>query len=76
MIRRIARCALLIAAFGLVALAFCAGPLHADLGGPGTESVPRLLRYAGCALAIAAATSGLGIAAAVVMCVHVFVTDF
>ena len=75
MLRRIARSALLVIASGLVALAVCAGPLHADLGGPGTESLPRLLRYAGCALAIAAATSGLGIAAAVVMCVHVLVTD-
>lgn len=75
MIRRIARGAFAVTAGVLLALAFAAGPLHADLGGPSLDSWSRLLRYAGCALAIAAATTGLGIAAAVVMCVHVLITE-
>ena len=74
MTRRIARTAFTAAAAVLLALAFAAGPLHADLGGPSLDSVPRLLRYAGCALAIAGASTGLGLAAAVVMCVHVLIT--
>jgi len=75
MTRRIARTAFSAAAVVLLALAFAAGPLHADLGGPGPETVPHLLRLAGCALAVAAATTGLGLAAAVVMCLHVLMTQ-
>ena len=75
MIRRIARTAFAVTAGVLVALAFAAGPLHADLGGPSPDSWGRLLRYAGCALGIAAATSGFGIAAAVAMCVHVLIAE-
>ena len=74
MTRKIARTAFTAAAAVLLALAF-AGPLHADLGGPSLDSVARLLRYAGCALAIAGASTGLGLAAAVVMCVHVLITE-
>ena len=75
MTRRIARTAFTTAGVVLLALAFAAGPLHADIGGPGTESWPRMLRYAGCALAIAAASSGLGLVAALVMCAHVLITE-
>ncbi len=75
MTRRIARPAFIAAAAVLFTLALVAGPLHADLGGPSTENVPRFLRYAGCALAIAGASTGLGVAAAVVMCLHVLVTE-
>ena len=75
MTRRIARTAFTAAGVVLLMLAFAAGPLHADLGGPGTESWPQFLRYAGCALAIAGASTGLGLAAAVVMCIHVLVTE-
>ena len=75
MIRKALRCALGVTAGVLLALAFCAGPLSADLGGPSPHSWARLFRYAGCALAIAAASSGLGVAAAVVMCLHVLVTE-
>lgn len=76
MIGRIARCALLVTAGVLFALAFSAGPLHADLGGPSPDSWNRLLRYAACALAIAAASSGLAAVAAAVMCVRVAVMEF
>ena len=75
MIRKIARCAFAVTGGVLLALAFSAGPLHADLGVPATPSLPRLLRMAGCALAIAAATTGLGLCAAAVMCLHVLVTE-
>jgi len=75
MIRRIARGALATTACVLIGLAIAAGPLHADLGGPSPDSWPRLLRYAGCAIAIAAASTGLGLAGAVVMCVHVLITE-
>jgi citrate lyase beta subunit len=71
MIRRIARCSMAVTACALVALAFAAGPLHADLGGPSPDSWSRLLHYAGCALGIVAASTGLGLAAAVVACVRV-----
>jgi hypothetical protein len=76
MIRRIARCTLVITAGALLALAFAAGPLHADIGAPSTNSWGQLFRYAGCALGIAAATTGLGLAAAVAMCLHVLTIDF
>jgi len=72
MFRRIARCALVITASTLLALAFVAGPLHADIGGPdGSNPWPLILAYAGCALSIAAASSGLGVAAAVVACIRI-----
>jgi len=75
MIRRIARCSMAVTACALVALAFAAGPLHADLGGPSPDSWSRLLLYAGCALGIAAASTGFGVAAAVVACVHVLILE-
>jgi len=75
MTRRIARTAFTAAAVVLLALAFAAGPLHADLGGPSVDNAARLLRYAGCALGIAAAGSGLGLAAAIVMCIRVLATE-
>jgi hypothetical protein len=74
MMRRIARCAFAVTGGVLLALALTAGTLHADIAGP-PDSVTRLLRYAGCALGIAAATTGMGIAAAIVMCVHVLITE-
>lgn len=64
-----------VAASVLVALALTASPLLADLGGPTPDSWGRLFRYAGCALGIAAASSGIGVAAAVMMCLHVLVTE-
>ena len=75
MILRIARGALAVTAGVLVALAISAGPLHADLGGPGLNSWARMLQYAGCALGIVTASTGFGMAAAVMMCVHVLVTE-
>jgi hypothetical protein len=75
MIRRIVRSALACTAAALVALAFAAGPLHADLGGPGPDSLSRLLMGLGCALAIAAASSGFGLAAVLVTCVRVLIID-
>ena len=65
-----------VAASVLLALALTASPLLADLGGPTPDSWGRLFRYAGCALGIAAATSGIGVAAAVALCLHVLVIDF
>ena len=75
MTRRLARGAFAAAAGALLALALTAGPLHADVGGVSPDSWARLFRYAGCALGIAAASTGLGIAAAVTMCLHVLVTE-
>ena len=75
MTRKLALGAFAAAAGTFLALTFTAGPLHADLGGVGPDSWARLFRYAGCALGIAAASTGLGVAAAVVMCLHVLVTE-
>jgi hypothetical protein len=75
MIRRIARCAMAVTACALVALAFAAGPLHADLGGPSSDSWSRLLLYGGCALGIVAASTGLGLAVAVVACVRILILE-
>jgi hypothetical protein len=75
MIRRITRTAFATTAGVLLALAFVAGPLHADIGGPGAESWTKLLNYAGCALGIAAAASGFGVAAAIVACVKILVLE-
>jgi hypothetical protein len=75
MTRRIARTAFATAGAMLLALSFAAGPLHADLNGPGTESWTKLLAYAGCAISIAAASSGLGLAATIVMCVRLFIIE-
>jgi hypothetical protein len=77
MLQRIARCALMIAGSTLLTLVLATGKLHADIGGPVEEvSVPRLLAYAGCALSIAAATSGLGAAAAVIACIRILYMTF
>jgi hypothetical protein len=77
MFRKIARCAPVITASTLLALVFVAGPLHADIGGPdGSSSWPRLLAYASCSLAIAAASSGLGVAGALVACLRILYMTF
>jgi len=76
MTRNLKRAALAVAAGAFLALALAATPLHADVAGLTPDSLTRTLRYMGCALGIAAAASGLGIAAAMVMCIHVLVTDF
>ena len=73
MTRTLANAALIVAAGGL--LVMTATPLQADLGGVAPDSWSRLLRYAACALSIAAATTGLGVAAAVAVCLHLFVTE-
>ena len=75
MTRHLTRATLALAAGAVFALVLTATPLRADFGGPGPDSWSRLFRYAGCALGIAAATTGLGVTAAVVMCLHVLVTE-
>jgi hypothetical protein len=75
MTRHLTRGALAVAAGALLALALAATPLRADLGGASPDSWPRFFRYAGCALGIAGAASGFGVAAAVAMCLHVLVTE-
>jgi hypothetical protein len=77
MFRRIARVPLASTVGALVVLGFCAGPLHADLGGPTADSWSALFRNASCALAIAATagSGGVAIAAVVVMCVRILFID-
>jgi hypothetical protein len=77
MFRRIRRVALASTMGALAVLAFCAGPLHADLGGPSEDSWSALFRNAGCALAIAATagSGGFAIAAVVVMCIRILYID-
>ena len=76
MFRRIARCSPAIAAGALLALALAAGSVYADIGGPVGDSWGRVLAYAGCALSLAAATTGLGVAAAAIACVRILTMTF
>jgi hypothetical protein len=76
MSRNLKPAALAMAAGAFLALALAATPVRADVAGVTPDSMTRTLRYLGCAFGIAAAASGLGIAAAMAMCIHVLVTDF
>lgn len=75
MTRNLTRGALAIAAGAILLSALSAGPLLADLGGVSPDSWARFFKYAGCAIAIAGASTGWGIAGAIAMCAHVFVTE-
>ena len=75
MTRHLTRGSLVVAVGALLVLAFAATAVRADIVGPGPDSWSRFFRYAGCALGIAAASTGLGVAAAVMMCLHVLVTE-
>ncbi|OGF11211.1 MAG: hypothetical protein A2W00_10170 [Candidatus Eisenbacteria bacterium RBG_16_71_46] len=67
------------AALALALLAGPARPAGAALASPGREAAPtdveKTLRYVGCALAIAGATGGWGIAIAVVGCLVLIADD-
>jgi hypothetical protein len=77
MFRRIVRVTPVATVGALIVLAFCAGPLYADLGGPSADSWSAVARNASCALAIAATagSGGLAVAAVVVMCVRILFID-
>ena len=59
----------------LLALAVMAAPLWAASQGLTTDSATKAFRYAACALGIAAASTGFGLAATVAMCLSVFFAE-
>lgn len=74
--RNLRHASLVVASIVIGALVLSVVPALADTAGVQQDSWGRLFRYAGCALGVAAATSGLGVAAAIMMCLHVMVIDF
>jgi hypothetical protein len=59
----------------LFVLALTAAPLWAASQGVGAESWTKAFKYAACGLGIAAAATGLALAATVAMCLSVFFAE-
>jgi len=59
----------------LFALALTAAPLWAASQGVSTDSATKALKYAACALALAASITPLGLMAATAMCLSVFFAE-
>ena len=59
----------------LIALALTAAPLWAASQDPSMDSMTKALKYGACALGIAAAITGWGLAATVAMCLSVFFAE-